>query len=64
MLTIKKLSDIVEQFNIEGDDYGVFIETGTYLGETVEELQPYFTKIHTIEVSEYYFNRYKNEHNS
>lgn len=62
MLTIKKLSNIAEQFNIEGDDYGVFIETGTYLGETVEELQPYFIKIHTIEVSEYYFNRYKNEH--
>ena len=49
MLTIKKLSEITEHFNIEGDDYGVFIETGTYLGETVEALQPYFLSIHTLD---------------
>ena len=62
MLTIKKLSEITEHFNIEGDDYGVFIETGTYLGETVEALQPYFLSIHTIEISEFYFNRFESEH--
>tara|TARA_B100001094_G_scaffold113587_1_gene109556 strand:- start:791 stop:1345 length:555 start_codon:yes stop_codon:yes gene_type:complete len=62
-LTVKTLTDIVDHFSVDGDNFNVFLETGTYLGETVEELQPYFLNIHTIEISEYLFNRYKQEHN-
>ena len=62
-LTIEKLTSVVDHFNVDGDKFNVFLETGTYLGETVEEVQPYFLNIHTIEISEYLFNRYKQEHN-
>lgn len=36
-------------------DYPVFIETGTYLGETIFGMEPYFDKLFTIELSEKYY---------
>jgi hypothetical protein len=35
--------------------YPCFIETGTNLGNTVIGLEPYFRKLHTIELSEKYY---------
>lgn len=42
-----------------GKRYGlkIFIETGTYLGQTVNSLKNKFTEIHSIEISEKLFNR-------
>lgn len=39
--------------------YPIFIETGTHNGGTTFALEPYFSKIHTIEFSEKYYNRTK-----
>uniref|UniRef100_A0A6C0HYQ4 Methyltransferase n=1 Tax=viral metagenome TaxID=1070528 RepID=A0A6C0HYQ4_9ZZZZ len=43
--------------------YTCFIETGTYLGDTIFEMEPIFDKIYTIEFSEKYHNNTKNKYN-
>ena len=43
--------------------YKCFIETGTYLGETIFSVEPLFNKLHTIEFSEKYYNGTKNKYN-
>jgi len=45
--------------NLLKDDYkkySVFIETGTHNGESIFTMEPYFDLLHTIELSEKYFN--------
>lgn len=56
-LTIEKLNKVVEEFDIDSEEYPICIETGTYMGETVRLMQPYFEQFHTIEIS---INLYKN----
>jgi hypothetical protein len=43
--------------------YSCFIETGTFIGETIFALEPYFDKLFTIEFSEKYYNYSKNKYN-
>ena len=44
-------------------NYNTFIETGTYNGDTIFNLEPYFNKLYTIEYSEIYYNKTKNNYN-
>ena len=44
-------------------EYNCFIETGTYKGETIFEMEPYFDKLYTIEIAEHYYNETKNKYN-
>lgn len=37
-----------------------FVETGTYMGTTINNLEPYFSELHTVEIKESYYNRAKN----
>lgn len=55
-LTIEKLNIIVEKLNEIHDEYTFFLETGTLVGETTLNVQPYFEKVYTIELSERYYN--------
>jgi len=51
--------------NLLQDDYtqyGCFIETGTFMGETIFSLEPYFSKLYTVEVSEKYYSSTKSRH--
>ena len=58
-LTIDKLTHIISnELNQEGDEYKVFVESGTYLGETIIQLQPYFETLYTVELSEEYFQNF------
>ena len=51
--------------NLQDDytKYSCFIETGTYNGDTIFNLEPYFNKLYTIEFSEKYYNNTKNKYN-
>ena len=42
--------------------YNCFIETGTFCGDTIFSVEPYFKKLYTIEVSETYYNDTKNKY--
>lgn len=44
-------------------EYKCFVETGTYVGETIFTLEPYFDRLHTIEFSEKYHNNTKSKYN-
>ena len=43
--------------------YNTFIETGTYLGETIFELEPYFDSLYTVEFAYLYYSSSKNKYN-
>lgn len=43
--------DILRSLVSELDNWPVFVETGTYLGETICRLEPLFDELHTIELS-------------
>ena len=47
----------LKQLQDDYKNYKNFIETGTYLGETVFHMEPYFSELHTIEIKkEFYEN--------
>lgn len=37
----------------------VFVETGTYKGDSIERIKPYFNRFYSIELSEYYYHMAK-----
>ena len=42
------------------DLYPLFVETGTYLGETIRPMEPYFKNLYTIEISPLLHEQAKN----
>jgi hypothetical protein len=46
--------DFLRQLQVDYRAYTCFVETGTYLGETVFAMEPHFDHLHTIEISEAY----------
>ena len=36
--------------------FEIFVETGTYKGDSIELIKPYFKRFYSVELSEYYFN--------
>ena len=42
--------------------YPIFIETGTFNGDSTFSVEPYFNKVYTIEVSERYYNSTKSRY--
>jgi len=43
-------------------NYDCFIETGTFDGNTILNVEPYFEKLYTIEISEKYYNNTKSKY--
>jgi hypothetical protein len=46
----------------EYKQFTTFIETGTYLGDTIFSLEPYFKKLYTIEIKEEFYKRAKDKY--
>jgi hypothetical protein len=58
-LTRQELFQIYELFDLdEHNDYNFFVETGTYQGETILSMYPYFEKSFTIELSEKFYSEF------
>ena len=43
-------------------NYPIFVETGTYLGKTITNMEPHFKKLYTIEIKEDLYNRSKSRY--
>jgi hypothetical protein len=43
--------------------FPIFVETGTYFGETLQVMEPIFDKLHTIEIKEEFINNVKSRYN-
>jgi len=57
-LTKINLTNILESINIDKEYYPYFVETGTYLGDTILGLIDEFEKLYTIELSLSIFNEF------
>lgn len=59
-----ELHEILNIFNMLPEEYKknikTFVETGTYKGDTVSRLSPYFDTLHTFEIHEGLYNSSKN----
>jgi len=56
-LNLIKVKQIVEErLQQDLNYYKVFIETGTLIADTLVNLHPYFNHLHSIELSEKYYN--------
>ena len=44
--------NFLDQLNEDYREYKCFVETGTYCGETIFNMEPLFEKLYTIEISE------------
>lgn len=57
--------DILKSIKIENliENYPVFVETGTYMGETILNFEKYFSKLHTIEIKPEFYDNVKRKYN-
>lgn len=51
------LDEILIDFNANLNSFPIFIETGTHLGKTIKEINSLFKEIHTIEISNIFFDK-------
>ena len=54
-LVANTVDEITKEIKQNKSEYDVLIESGTLGGETIMNLQPYFRTLHTIELSQYYY---------
>lgn len=50
------IKEIVYKENNNNIKYNIFVETGTWLGHTIFEMEPYFESLYTIEINEKFYN--------
>ena len=64
-LNFETLKEIISYSDKELQNYKTFIETGTHLGETIVPMSNFFDELHTIELSELYYQHFsKQEYNT
>jgi hypothetical protein len=52
--------EIIKKFQLEIKNYKTFIETGSLNGDTISNMFYHFENVHSIELSEHFFNHCKN----
>ena len=59
-MRLPELNLILNKINKNTEDFDVFIETGSFVGETMTDMKNVFKKIISIEITEKYYNYCKN----
>ena len=59
-LKIETLNEIIISSESDINKFNIFVETGTYQGETILHRKDYFDKLYTIELSEKFYNNFNN----
>jgi len=59
-LTKEQLNEIIHHSPFKNIKFQTFIETGTYRGETIFALEPFFETLHTIEIKKEFHEKCKN----
>ena len=54
--------DFLNKLEDNYKNYTNFIETGTYMGETIFCVEPYFYKLHTIEIKKAFYENARNKY--
>jgi len=54
---------VLEKLEDDYKNYSTFVETGTYYGQTISSMIPYFQELHTIEIGRDLYNQTKNKYN-
>ena len=66
-LSFSEYENILNHFGQNKDEYNIFVETGSYKGDTIFEMKDHFREIHSIELQKNLFdhcvNRFKNNEN-
>ncbi len=53
----KEYLEIIKSAELNDSDFKIFVETGTYMGETVDNMLPFFDEIHSIELQPDFYSR-------
>ena len=54
--------DFLRKLQIDYKNYENFIETGTYMGDTIVHMEQYFSKLYTIEIKKEFYENVKNNY--
>ena len=55
--------DFLKTLQTDYKNYPNFIETGTYMGETILHMEQYFSNLYTIEIKKDFYENVKNKYN-
>lgn len=56
------LTDIVKTLGLELNNFPIFVETGTHIGETIFNMEPLFKQLYTIEIKKAYYDLVVNQY--
>lgn len=52
----------LQKLKIDYENYGNFIETGTYMGDTIFHMEKYFSNLYTIEIKKEFYENVKRKY--
>jgi hypothetical protein len=60
-MKLTELNSILERVNERSENFDLFLETGSFMGETLSNVKTSFNKLKSIEITDKYYNYCKNK---